>query len=144
VKGFPDLPPVWAAGAAAASWALARVAPLATWPGGAGYVFMAAGLILIAWSALWFQRKRTPIMPHEEPRALIVEGPFRINRNPIYTGLVLIVAGFAVWLGALSGLLPALALPLVIHRRFVLKEEAALRRAFGAEAEAYFRATRRW
>lgn len=144
MRGFPDLPPVWALGAALSAWALARVLPVATFPAGLGRVFVAAGLALVLWAAWWFWRKRTPIEPRETPRALIVEGPYRINRNPIYTGLVLIVAGFALSLGALSALLPALALPVILDRRFVRDEEAALRAAFGAEAEAYLARTRRW
>lgn len=144
MKGFPDLPPIWAMGAALAAWLLATYLPLWTFPAGYGRFTIVAGLALIIWAAFWFRRKATPIEPHAAPRALIVEGPFRINRNPIYTGLILMVAGYAVGLGAVSALLPALAFPVILHRRFVLPEEARLRAAFGAEAEAYFRQTRRW
>ncbi len=143
-KGFPDLPPVWALGAAVASWALARWAPLAPLPPGMGRVLMAAGLGLCVWSAVWFRRKRTPIMPHEAPRTLIVEGPFRINRNPIYTGLTLILVGWALALGAVSALIPAALYPFLVTRRFVRAEEEGLRAAFGAEAEGYLARTRRW
>ena len=141
---FPDLPPVWALGAALAAWALARLLPIASLPEAPGGLLIGAGLLLIVWSAWWFRRKRTPIEPNRVPRALIVEGPYRLNRNPIYTGMVLIVLGWAILLGAASALLPAVALPVVLDRRFVRGEETALRRAFGAEAEAYLRATRRW
>lgn len=144
LRGFPDLPPVWALAAAAASWALARWLPLVALPSGMGRVFIVAGLGLIVWAAIWFRRKRTPIEPHHVPRALIVEGPYRINRNPIYTGLTLILIGWALALGALSALVPALAFPVIITARFVRGEEAVLRTAFGAEAERYIAATRRW
>jgi protein-S-isoprenylcysteine O-methyltransferase Ste14 len=144
VRGFPDLPPVWALGAALAAWALARTVPVASFGPGLGRVLMAAGLGLILWAAWWFWKKATPIEPRHTPRVLIVEGPYRINRNPIYTGLALLVLGYALSLGAVSALLPALALPVVLDRRFVRPEEEALRAAFGAEAEAYFQATRRW
>jgi protein-S-isoprenylcysteine O-methyltransferase Ste14 len=144
VKNFPDLPPIWAMGAALASWLLATYLPVVTYPTGVGRFFIIAGLGLIFWSAWWFRKKATPIEPRAEPKALIVEGPYRINRNPIYTGLVLMVGGYAIGLGAVSALLPALVFPVVIHRRFVLREEEALKAAFGAEAERYFKATRRW
>ena len=87
VRDFPDIPPVWAAGCFAAQFALSllpgpapRAAPL-------GWALIAVGLVLIAWSAWWFWRKSTSIEPREVPRRLIVEGPFRLNRNPIYTGM---------------------------------------------------------
>jgi protein-S-isoprenylcysteine O-methyltransferase Ste14 len=143
-KGFPDLPPVWALGAAIAAWALARWAPLAALPGGMGWVMMGSGIGLVVWAAVWFLRKRTPIEPHHAPRALIVEGPYRINRNPIYSGFVLMLLGWGLWLSALSALIPAAVFAVVVDRRFVRAEEAALRAAFGAEAERFFAATRRW
>lgn len=144
IRGFPDLPPVWAAGMALAAWALARTAPLAPLPAAPGWLLIAAGAGQILWAARWFRARRTTIEPHRPPRALIVEGPFRINRNPIYTGMTLILLGWAFLLGAASALPPAAAFPLLIARRFIPGEEAALRQAFGAEAEAYFAATRRW
>lgn len=144
LRGFPDLPPIWAFGAAAVSWALARWMPIATLPPGMGRVFIAGGLGLIVWAAIWFRRKRTPIEPHHVPRALIIEGPYRINRNPIYTGLTLILVGWALALGGLSALVPAFAFPFVITARFIREEEKVLRSAFGEEAERYIAKTRRW
>jgi protein-S-isoprenylcysteine O-methyltransferase Ste14 len=141
---FPDVPPVWALAAAVLSWLLARYLPLAALPSGLGWVVGAAGLGVIAWAATWFRRKATPIEPHQTPRALIVEGPYRLNRNPIYTGLLFILLGWALWLGTLSGILPVFGLFFLIDRRFVRPEEEGLRQAFGPAAEAYFRATRRW
>lgn len=141
-----DLPPVWAAGAAALAWAAARAAPapspgLAGWPAG---IVAAAGLALAIWSAAWFLRRRTPIEPRREPRALITEGPFRVNRNPIYTGTALILLGWALQLDAAAALIPVAAFPVVIGRRFIAAEEDALRRRFGPEAEAWLARTRRW
>ena len=141
-----DLPPVWAALAGAASWGLARLAPA---PGLEPPLWTAAlpavlGVALAAWAALGFLRRRTPIEPRREPRALLADGPYRINRNPIYTGITLVLLGWALHLGAFAALLPVAAYPVLIDRRFVRAEEAALRRAFGPEAEAYFARTRRW
>jgi protein-S-isoprenylcysteine O-methyltransferase Ste14 len=143
-REFPDLPPVWAIGAAALAWALARWLPLASLPAWPAPPLGVAGVGLAIWSAWWFRVKRTPIEPRETPRALIVEGPYRLNRNPIYTGMALVLLAWAFWLGAATALLPAIAFPLVIDRRFVRSEEAALRAAFGPEVDRYFAATRRW
>lgn len=141
----PDLPPVWLAGHMAAAWGLANIVPLWRFDAGpAGRLVIALGLALVLWSAWWFWRKRTPIEPRHTPRALIVEGPYRLNRNPIYTGLVIILAGWALGLGALSALLTVPILPWVLTRRFIAPEEAALHAAFGREAERYLARTRRW
>ena len=147
-RDFPDLPPVWALGFAAGQGVLAALLPLVQFdPGWAtpiGWTLIALGFGLVVWSAWWFRRKRTTIEPRERPTALIVEGPYRINRNPIYTGMAVALVGIGFMLGALSAVLPALTFPFVIGRRFVRGEEAVLRKAFGAEAEHYFAATRRW
>ena len=147
-RDFPDLPPVWALGFAAGQGVLAAVLPLVRldlgWAIPAGWTLIALGLGLVVWSAWWFRRKRTTIEPRETPSALIVEGPYRINRNPIYTGMAVALIGIGFMLGALSAVLLALLYPFVIDHRFVRGEEAALQEAFGAEAETYFAATRRW
>lgn len=147
-RDFPDLPPVWVLAVAVAAWAAARYVPLWSLASPAstavGIALIAAGVVLAAWSAVWFRRKRTTIEPRTVPSALIVEGPFRLNRNPIYTGMALALFGVAIWMGALSALIVAAVFPVVVTRRFIIGEEDALRRAFGAEADAYFRKTRRW
>lgn len=145
MRDFPDIPPVWAAGIAALQWGVAQVVP------GVGYealfadkLCIAAGLALVGWSAYWFRRKRTSIEPGDTPKALIIEGPFRINRNPIYTGMALILVGWGLWLGSLLAVLAALAFIPIITKRFILAEEAMLRDTFGAEADDYISKTRRW
>lgn len=142
--GRLDLPPVWALGAAGLSWLLARYAPLVALPFGLGRGFMLVGVAIAIWALVWFRRKQTPIEPRHTPAALVVEGPYRINRNPMYTGMTLVLIGWALSLGALSALLPALAFPALITRRFVRDEEAALRARFGEEAERFFARSRRW
>jgi len=141
-----DLPPVWLAVHVAAAAGLDAVAPLlrfdvGPWPGA---VLCAAGFAVILWSAVFFGLKRTPIEPRHAPKVLIVEGPYRINRNPIYTGMLGILAGAGLLLGSLGALLPCLTFPVLITRRFIENEEAALRDAFGDAAEAWIARSRRW
>jgi protein-S-isoprenylcysteine O-methyltransferase Ste14 len=148
MKGFPDLPPIWLVVFMAMAWAFARFGSLATTSSSAleafGIVVAATGLGLIVWSAGWFWRKKTTIEPHHTPSTLIVEGPYRLSRNPIYLGMVLILTGQVLWLSALSpALLPPIFL-IVLTERFVKPEEAALTAAFGASGTAYMAATRRW
>ncbi|MBF9030147.1 isoprenylcysteine carboxylmethyltransferase family protein [Rhodobacterales bacterium HKCCE3408] len=132
----------------ALAWLFARYLPLVTVAGpvlrAVGIVIALAGVVLIGWSAYWFRRRRTKIEPHHDPLALIVEGPFRLSRNPIYLGMLAILTGQVLWLGALPGLLlPPLFFD-ILTRRFVLPEEARLRDGFGPAARRYMERTRRW
>ncbi len=146
MKGFPDLPPIWAAVFAALSILAAKLIPILSldvlrflaWP------LIILGFGLIMWSAYFFLSKRTPIEPHHTPSSLIVEGPYRISRNPIYLGLFLGVLGVACWSAALTSVIVVFAFPFVIKARFILAEEAALKQQFGSQAEAYFASTGRW
>ena len=148
VRDFPDLPPVWMLGHGALAAVLHRWLPLVGFEGTVasrlGIALGLGGVALAGWSAMWFWWKRTPIEPREEPRALIVEGPYRLNRNPIYTAMAACLLGFSMWLGSLTALLAVLPFPFVIDRRFIRGEEEALKSAFGAQADDYFEATRRW
>ena len=147
-RRFPDLPPVWALAFALAAIALGRWLPPGPFQNPAwrwlGVALMLAGFGLAIWAARWFRRKRTTIYPSGAPTRLIVEGPFRINRNPIYTGMALVVLGGAFLWGGPVSLIVAALFPALITRRFIHAEEAALRTAFGPEADRYFAKTRRW
>lgn len=148
MKGFPDLPPVWLLGCIA----LGALVHLGFGPGalsnpttqGVGIGVSFAGFALIVWSARAFHRHATPIEPHHTPRALITTGPYRYSRNPIYIGIVVILAGAVVWWGRpLLGLLVPL-LAAILEIRFIRPEEDTLRAAFGDAAETYLAATNRW
>ena len=148
LKGFPDLPPIWLLAALVTVWVLHRGLPLLVLFGpvwrGVGFFGVAAGFGLIGWSAWWFWRKRTTIEPLHTPSALIVEGPYRLSRNPIYLGMAVILGAAIAAFGSLSPVIVLPAFVWVITQRFIAPEEALLRDLFGAEAHAYLASTRRW
>ncbi len=147
MKGFPDLPPLWLALFLVLNWAVSRAipgntgAPVLIW---LSWALIGAGLVLIGYAAFWFWRRKTTIEPHHAPQVLIVEGPFRLSRNPIYLGLLIILAGAVIGRGQPLSLIFVALFFGILTRRFVEPEEAALRSEFGDKAEAYFSATRRW
>ena len=144
---FPDLPPVWMLGFICLSWVGAVLLPVRlniALLSIVGWGLLAVGLVLIGWSAFWFWRRKTTIEPHHVPKALIVEGPYQLSRNPIYLGMAIILAGVIVWLGQLLCLVLIPLFVIVINRRFIIPEEATLPATFGGEAETYLQATRRW
>ncbi len=132
-----DLPPVWGALAALAVWLWARSVSILPAPGLAplGWALIAAGVGFAVWAAPWFVRKHTPIEPRHTPRALITEGPYRLTRNPIYRGLVLVVSGWALVCGELTGLVLAAAYGAMLYVRFAMPEEVVLRQTFGRTFE---------
>lgn len=148
MKGFPDMPPIWWLGSIAliylGKWMLPAAHVSVGFLTGVSWLVLIAGLAMIGWSAYWFSRKKTPIEPHHTPKTLIVEGPYRLTRNPIYLALVMLTVASALGHGSIIGLAVAGGLWWVLDRRFAAPEEALLRATFGAEAEEYLSKTKRW
>lgn len=110
-----------------------------------GILPVVAGIVLLAWCTWDFiaAGHGTP-NPVDPPRFLVSRGPYRIVRNPMYVGVVLIVFGESLLLGSSRVLLYAAALP-VLFTLFVLGyEEPTLIRLFGAAYDEYRRAVPRW
>ncbi|MFS8535652.1 MAG: isoprenylcysteine carboxylmethyltransferase family protein [Limnochordales bacterium] len=80
----------------------------------------------------------------EQAAALVTGGIYRYTRNPMYLGMAVILAAWAVWLDNLAALLGVPAFVAYISRFQILPEERALAARFGAAYEAYRRSVRRW
>jgi protein-S-isoprenylcysteine O-methyltransferase Ste14 len=75
-------------------------------------------------------------------RRAILSG--RLRRNPMYLGAVLAFLGLAIYLSAPWLLLVLPAMVMALTKLAIEREEAYLRRRFGAAYEAYAARTRRW
>ncbi len=110
-----------------------------------GLVVAAMGLALALWCVLTFAfvGRGTPA-PFDPPRRLVVRGPYRFVRNPMYTGAAVALAGAALFYRSFPLLGYVALFLLVCHLFVVVYEEPTLRRSFGAEYEDYSRRVRRW
>ena len=109
-----------------------------------GMLLLAVGLALMAWGMITFRGARTAIVPMHGASRLVVHGPYRFTRNPMYTGFTFAYLGIAL---ILNSAWPLLALPIVLAllvRMVIRREEAYLADAFGAEYSAYRQRVRRW
>jgi protein-S-isoprenylcysteine O-methyltransferase Ste14 len=104
---------------------------------------LGAGLAMWCILTLSIVGRGTPA-PFDPPRRLVVVGPYRRIRNPMYLGAGLALAGAALYYRSLA-LLAYLAVFLLATGLFVLGyEEPTLRRLFGADYEAYCQRVGRW
>jgi protein-S-isoprenylcysteine O-methyltransferase Ste14 len=103
------------------------------------------GGLLALWCVLAFGTvgRGTPA-PFDPPRRLVVAGPYRWVRNPMYLGAVVALVGAAVFYGSAALGAYAVVFLGLAHLFVVLWEEPALARTFGADYEAYRRRTGRW
>jgi protein-S-isoprenylcysteine O-methyltransferase Ste14 len=111
----------------------------------AGMVIGAVGAAIALWCVLTFASlgRGTPA-PFDPPRRLVIRGPYRFVRNPMYIGAGLALAGAALFYESLSLLAYAGIFFLATHLFVILYEEPALRQTFGQEYEAYRGRVRRW
>jgi protein-S-isoprenylcysteine O-methyltransferase Ste14 len=135
-----DLPPVWGALTFVVAWLWAQavtLAPLPGWTADLGRALILLGIGWVLWAAWYFFRHRTPIEPRHRPRVMLVEGPFRLVRHPIYRGLIWVVLGWALTLGEATAVPLALLYGWVLRRRFAQPEEAMLADVFPAQFDAW-------
>jgi protein-S-isoprenylcysteine O-methyltransferase Ste14 len=144
----PLLPPTYFLASLALMAALASVLPVApvlAWPWRVlGLAPVAAGVWLNLAADRAFKARGTTVKPFERSSALLTGGVFRITRNPMYLGMILILVGVAMLIGSLSPFLVVAGFAAIIETRFIPVEERMLAETFGDAWTAYRRRTRRW
>ena len=109
-----------------------------------GVGMIAFGLFIVMWPAVTFGKVGTPIKPFEDSTRLVTNGMYRITRNPMYLGMVVVLLGIAVLFGNASPFLIAPMFGWLIQTKFVKFEEALLEKTFGDEYLRYKQKVRRW
>jgi len=115
-----------------------RIALVVAW------VLTAIWLYLMVGSFQLFWRKHTSVLPIRPSTTLVIEGPYRFTRNPMYLGLALLTIALGLFLNTwwvIILLVPALV---VVQRFVIAREERYLHRRFGAAYDAYRCQVRRW
>ncbi len=129
---------------------LARSATGLHWPapvrfGGALLLFALGAAVAVA-GVREFRRASTTVNPMTPAAAsaLVRSGIYRHTRNPMYLGMLLMLAGWVVWLASIAAgaVLPAFVL--YMNRLQIVPEERALASRFGRDFEEYRRSVRRW
>lgn len=111
---------------------------------GLGAVFVLSCVVLVAWSFKRFWAVGTSVIPVRPTTAIVVQGPYRFTRNPMYLGLLLLYLGVAGWFGFVGPLVLAPVLVWVISAFVIAREERYLARKFRAEYQRYQAQVRRW
>lgn len=104
------------------------------------------GVVVALLGVLEFRTAGTTVDPRvpEQSASLVVRGVYRVSRNPMYVGFLLMLTGWAVFLGNIASLLLLPVFILYMNRFQIVPEEQYMREKFG-EAYAQYQATvRRW
>ena len=109
---------------------------------GAACCVLAAAIAL--WAMLRFRAADTHVEPHKPTTALVVGGPYRFSRNPIYLGFLLLVLGLALIFANPWGLLILPLLWAALRYLVIRVEEAFLIGRFGRSYLDYQASVHRW
>lgn len=118
-----------------------RFVPHAFWPAVLGALVTFAGLVICVWARFTIAGNWSSDVQVKHDHELIVTGPYRWVRHPIYTGLLLMFAGSALGVAEWRGVL-AVAIVLASFWRKLRIEETAMRDTFGAAYDRYAERTR--
>jgi protein-S-isoprenylcysteine O-methyltransferase Ste14 len=106
----------------------------------AGIAIIMAGLGFAVWARLHLKANWSGMVTVKQDHQLIRSGPYRWVRHPIYSGMILAMAGTAVENGRLRGILAVL----LVFFGFWIKsrrEEQFMRQTFGEQYEVYRQST---
>jgi protein-S-isoprenylcysteine O-methyltransferase Ste14 len=110
----------------------------------AGAAVAAAGGLLSVSGALTVLSQGTTVVPHHAVARLVTTGPFRLTRNPMYAGHVIMLLGAALRAGSWW---PLIVIPLCTRattKLVILPEEKYLADRFGEDYQRYRTRVRRW
>jgi protein-S-isoprenylcysteine O-methyltransferase Ste14 len=129
-------------------WIARRYDVGVTWPASAvdwtaataGGALVGVGLLLFAASLrMFFTAGRGTLAPWDPPRRLVVSGPYRYVRNPMISGVVLILFGTALCLRSMPHAAWAAIFLAANIVWFPIVEEPMLEEQFGEEYRTYRR-----
>jgi protein-S-isoprenylcysteine O-methyltransferase Ste14 len=118
---------------------------------GSSTVQVVAGVVCIGWAVAlggwalgWFKRSGQDPAPWKESPSLVIEGPYRFTRNPMYVSMLVLQFGIGWVVGNVWIVYAALFALLVVHYTAVLPEEAYLEEKFGEPYREYKQKVRRY
>jgi protein-S-isoprenylcysteine O-methyltransferase Ste14 len=109
------------------------------------YPLWLIGAIIILWSFWNFlaQGRGTPA-PIDPPKELVAVGFYRYTRNPMYVGVLSMIAGHFLWFGFWNLLIYAVFIFFAFNTFVAYYEEPTLRKKFGAAYNDYCQRVPRW
>jgi protein-S-isoprenylcysteine O-methyltransferase Ste14 len=128
----------------AARWISPAGFLLPAWAVFVGPIFVAASFALFLSAAFTMHRGNASIPTNEPTNSLVVRGPFRFSRNPIYLSMVSLLIGVGIWANSLWCVGLAALDVVLLNWGVISREERYLGHKFGAAYLAYKGRVRRW
>jgi len=110
----------------------------------AGLILCLGTTLLLSCVREFYVAGRGTLAPWDPPKHLVTTGPYRVTRNPMYVGVLTIIAGWCVLWEATALIIYAVVVLVGFQARVVLAEEPWAARQFGSQWQAYRAKVPRW
>ena len=111
---------------------------------GVGPVLTIGSFGLFLWAVQTLRSDGASIPTNKPTDVIVVRGPYRFSRNPIYLAMVFLQLGIGVWANSLWFFVLAILSALLLTWGVIWREERYLERKFGDDYLAYKARVRRW
>ena len=104
------------------------------------------GILFILSAVIQFVKRKTtvnPTKPHKTT-SLVISGTFKITRNPMYLGMLLIIMSYSFYELSIISLILIPLFIFYINKFQIEPEEYEMRKKFGKEYEEYCKKVDRW
>jgi len=110
----------------------------------AGLVIILSGIGLAFWGVRTFSKAGTNVATHQAALLVVVDGPYKFTRNPMYMGMQILLVGVGIMFSSQWFLLLWPIFFLVLRFGVVAREERYMEQKFGDQYVALLNKTRRW
>ena len=108
-------------------------------------VLVGVGFFVMMWAWWLFKKAKTGVCPLSEMTMYFVKnGPYNFSRNPMYLGMVMILAGSAFFLGSVPMAIATAAFFVTINNIYIPFEEDKMEKQFGEDFIEYRNNVRMW
>ena len=109
-----------------------------------GMICISLGMCLCLWAVSHLRKHKTTLHPRGKPKKLVTYGAYRMSRNPIYLGFLMVSVGTVLLFANVLAFVGPLLFFGYVSLFIIPIEEAMLTKGFGKSYKAYTKTIRRW
>lgn len=109
-----------------------------------GLLIILIGIILNIQAWFLFVKDKTTQNPYKIPNKFVTKEVYRISRNPMYLGMLIVLIGASVISGSIIAFIFPIIFLIIIDWFFIPTEEKNMEKKFGKRYLEYKSKVRRW